>query len=55
MLGGSAAEHLDLFRAVLAAELARLAPWVPATSVVASSLDDLGGTVGAAFLIAARL
>lgn len=50
VLGGSAAQHLGLFRTALAAELDRLAPWVPRTSVVASTLDDFGGAVGAAAL-----
>ncbi len=52
VLGGSAAAYVDLFGPALLDETARLVPWVPETVVVASTLDDFGGAVGAAFLAA---
>ncbi len=55
VLGGSAAAYLDLFRVALTDELDRLVPWAPRTPVVASTLDDFGGAVGAAALARANL
>ncbi|MCW2817254.1 MAG: hypothetical protein JWR42_41 [Marmoricola sp.] len=51
VLGGSAAAYLDLFRGPIDTELARLSPWVPRTTLVASTLDDFGGAVGAAISV----
>lgn len=55
VIGGSAARHLELFRASLDAALDELGSWIPARTVRKTVLDDDGGALGAARLAAAAL
>ncbi|MFE5838564.1 ROK family protein [Arthrobacter sp. NPDC056493] len=50
VLGGSAAEHLDLYREELETYLRRLGPWIHHAELAATQLDDFGGAIGAAYL-----
>jgi glucokinase len=50
VLGGSAAQYLDLFAAALTAALGRQAPYQWTPPILAAELGDLAGAVGAAVL-----
>ena len=50
VLGGSGARYFTLYRDALTAALVPLSTWTPTVPVVATTLDDDGGAIGAARL-----
>lgn len=50
VLGGSAAEHFDLYKDTVERALKGLGPWIHYTNLAKTALDDYGGAIGAAFL-----
>ncbi|MDQ1060841.1 glucokinase [Arthrobacter globiformis] len=55
ILGGSAAEHLNLYREEIQSYLAGLGPWIHHARLAATHLDDFGGAIGAAHLTLANI
>ena len=50
VLGGSGARYMTLYRDTVRSALARLGRWTPTVDIVATTLDDYGGAIGAAHL-----
>ncbi|MET4097573.1 ROK family protein [Arthrobacter sp. UYCu712] len=50
VLGGSAAQHFDLYSDTVERSLQRLGAWIHYAQISKTGLDDYGGAIGAAFL-----
>jgi glucokinase len=51
VLGGSGARNFALYRETIHTALAPLGRWTPTVNIVATTLDDYGGAIGAARLV----
>lgn len=55
VIGGSGAEHLDLYLSAITQALAALNGWIPEHRIVKTQLDDHGGAIGGARLAKSAL
>lgn len=55
VIGGSASQHLEIYRDVITRSLDALAGWIPQHRITKTELDDYGGALGGAQLSATAL